>query len=58
MASNGLLEVWGWKKRQEIEKTNYRYIKWVMVLEKDILGYMIREEGERDKLKGRVRLRA
>jgi len=57
MASNGLLEVWGWKKRQEIEKTNDRYIKWVMVLEKDILGYMIREEGERDKLKGRVRLR-
>ncbi|EZA58483.1 hypothetical protein X777_01104 [Ooceraea biroi] len=57
MISYGV-EVWGWKERKEIERLQERYIRWVMGVERQTPGYLIREEVQRDLLKGRAGMRA
>lgn len=38
-----------------MEKLEERYLRWAMGLDSNIPGYMIREELQRGKLKGKVR---
>ncbi|EZA48221.1 hypothetical protein X777_14227 [Ooceraea biroi] len=57
MVSYGV-EVWGWKERKEVEKIQERYLRWVMGVERQTPGYLIREEVQRDLLKGRAGMRA
>lgn len=52
------VEIWGWKEREEIERLEERYMKWVLELERRTPGYMIREEIKRGKLKERAGRRA
>lgn len=52
------VEIWGWKKREGAESLNKRYLKWVIEVKRRTLGYMLREEMQRDKLKGRAGMRA
>jgi len=51
-------EIWGWKEREEIEMVQDRFLRWVVGVEKYTPGYMVREELQKDKLRGRARLRA
>lgn len=46
------MEIWGWRKRERMERLEKRYLKWVMGLNSRIPGHMIREELQRGKLKG------
>lgn len=52
------LEIWGWKEREKVEKLEERYLRWVMRLDSRTPGYMVREELQRGKLKGRAGRRA
>lgn len=44
-----------WKEREGIERLHERYLRWVM---RNTAGYIVREEIQRKKLKGRAGLRA
>ena len=52
------VEIWGWKEREEIERVQDRFLKWLMGVGRCTPGYMVREELQREKLKGRAGLRA
>lgn len=51
-------EIWGWKEREELERIQDRFLKWVTGVERSTPGYMVREELQRDKLMGRAGMRA
>lgn len=47
-------EVWGWEKREEMERLEERYLKWVLGVDTRTLGYLVREELQREKLRIRA----
>jgi len=51
-------EIWGWEEREREERTQERFLKWVMGADWRTPGYMIREEVKRDKLRIRAGKRA
>lgn len=51
-------EMWGWKEREEVERLQDRYMKWIMGVRRCTPGYMVREEIQREKLRGRAGMRA
>jgi len=51
------VEIWGWKEREEMERLQERYVKWVLGVERRTPGYLVREEVQREKLKNRARRR-
>ncbi|XP_070513035.1 golgin subfamily A member 6-like protein 22 [Cardiocondyla obscurior] len=56
--TKGGVEIWGWKEREEVEILQEKYLRWVLGVSKYVPGYMVREELQRDKLKGRAGMRA
>lgn len=48
------MEIWGWREREGIEKMEERYMRWVMGLGRESPGYLLREELQREKLRGRA----
>jgi len=52
------VEIWGWKERERMERIQERYLRWLMGVGWRVPGYMIREELQRDKLRGRAGRRA
>lgn len=48
----------GWKEREEVERIQDRYLKWLVRVSRYTPGYMIREELQREKIKGRAGMRA
>lgn len=52
----------GWRfevgKRESIERLEERYMRWVLGVDGMTPGYMIREELQREKIKGRAGRRA
>lgn len=52
------VEIWGWKERSGIEKIQDRFLRWVLGVERMMGGYLVREELQREMLKGRAGLRA
>ncbi|XP_070529798.1 uncharacterized protein [Cardiocondyla obscurior] len=57
VASYGV-EIWGCKKRNEMESMQERFLKWVLGVKRYVPGYMVREELQREKLKGIMGRRA
>lgn len=51
-------EVWGWREREKMEKVQEKYGRWVLRIEWEALGYMVREELKWDKLIIRAAKRA
>ena len=55
-------ELWGgdlgWKVREKMEGVHERYLRWVLGVDWCTPGYLVREELQRDRLKGRAGLRA
>lgn len=43
------VEIWGWKEREEVERLQEKYLRWVLGVEWGIPGYMVREELQREK---------
>ena len=52
------VEIWGWKERDGLEKLEERYLRWMLGLDGHTPGYMVREEIQRDKLRGKAGRRA
>ncbi|XP_043276027.1 uncharacterized protein [Venturia canescens] len=52
------VEIWGWKGREIVERLLERYLRWVLGVSREVAGYMVREELQRDKLKVRSGMRA
>lgn len=52
------VELWGWREREMIEKLEEKYLRWVLGVDSKTPEYMVREELQRDKLRGRAGRRA
>lgn len=44
-------EIWGWKEEEEIERVQEKYLKWILGLDRETPGYIVREELKRNKLR-------
>ena len=44
------VEIWGWKEYREIEMLQERYIRWILKLDRETPGYVIRRKTGRDKI--------
>lgn len=51
------VEMWGWKERKGIERLQDRFFRWVLGVQRSTPGYMVREELQREMLKGRAGMR-
>jgi len=52
------VEIWGWRKREGIDRVEERYIRCVLGIDARSPGYMAREELQREKMKSSVGRRA
>ncbi|KAL6427150.1 hypothetical protein ACFW04_008652 [Cataglyphis niger] len=52
------MEMWGWRERKELEKLQERYLRWMLGMEWETPGYMVRENLQREKLRDRAGRRA
>jgi len=52
------VEMWGWREREGMEKLEERYLRWVLDVDRGTPGYLVREELQREKLRGRAGRRA
>jgi len=52
------VEIWGWREREEVEKMEERYLRWLLGVGFRTPWYMVREELQREKIRGRARRRA
>lgn len=52
------VEIWEWKERERIEALEKRYVRWILGADARMPGYMMREEIQRDNLRGRTGRRA
>jgi len=51
------VEIWGWKERDS-EKIEERYLKWILGVDVKTPSYLVREELQRQRLRGRAERRA
>lgn len=51
-------EIWGWKERERIERVQERYVRWMLRVSRQTPGYLVREELQREKMRGRTGMRA
>lgn len=51
-------EICGWKEWGKVERLQEKYIRWLLGMNRRSPGYMVREEGKREKMKTRLGRRA
>ncbi|XP_071572942.1 uncharacterized protein [Temnothorax nylanderi] len=51
-------EIWGWREREGMERLEERYIRWVLGVGGKTPWYLVREELQREKLRGRAGISA
>ncbi|XP_071581079.1 uncharacterized protein [Temnothorax nylanderi] len=51
-------EIWGWREREGMERLEERYIRWVLGVDGRTPWYLVREELQREKLRGRAEMSA
>lgn len=52
------VEIYGWEERESVEKLEERYLRWLLGVGPRTPGYMVREELQREKFRGRAERRA
>jgi len=52
------VEVWGWKERKGIERVHEQFLRWILGIEKETPGYLVREEMQREMMRSRAGRRA
>lgn len=52
------VEIWEWEEKERVEEIEERYLRWMLGVDRKTPSYMIREELQREKLKGRAGRRA
>ncbi|EZA51989.1 hypothetical protein X777_09448 [Ooceraea biroi] len=45
------VEVWGWEEREAMERSQEKYIRWMLGVDGKTPGYMVREEVQREKIR-------
>jgi len=48
------VEICGWEEREGMERLAERYLRWVLGVDRRTPGYLVREEFQREKLRGRA----
>ncbi|KAH0812552.1 hypothetical protein GEV33_010238 [Tenebrio molitor] len=51
-------EIWGWKEQKEVERVQEKYLRWVLGVDRETPGYIVREECKRSKLRVKAGKRA
>jgi hypothetical protein len=51
-------EIWGWKKQEEVERVQEKYLRWLAGVDRETPGYVVREECKRNKLRVKAGKRA
>jgi hypothetical protein len=44
-------EIWGWKEQEEVERVQEKKLRWVLGVDRETPGYIVREECKRSKLR-------
>jgi hypothetical protein len=44
-------KIWGWKEQEEVEKVQEKYLKWVLGVDRETAGYIVREECKRNRMR-------
>ncbi|XP_068912463.1 golgin subfamily A member 6-like protein 6 [Tenebrio molitor] len=44
-------EIWRWKEQEEVERVQEKYLRWVLGVDRETPGYIVREECKRSKLR-------
>jgi len=52
------VEIWGWKEREIVERTQEKFLRWVLGVDGKTPGYLVREELKRWRLRSRAGRRA
>lgn len=52
------VEIWGWKRREEMERIQKRYLRWVLGVSRRVGRYLVRKELQRDRLEAKAGMRA
>lgn len=52
------VEIWGWEEREGMERLEEKYLRWILGVNRQTPGYIIREKLKREKLRGRAGIRA
>jgi hypothetical protein len=47
-------EIWEWKEQEEVERVQEKYLRWVLGVDRETPGYIMREECKRSKLRVRA----
>jgi hypothetical protein len=48
-------EIWGWKEQEEVERAQEKYLRWVLGVDRERPGYIVKEECKRNRLRERER---
>jgi hypothetical protein len=51
-------EIWGKKEQEEVEKVQEKYFRWVLGVDRETPGYIVREECKRNRLRVKAGKRA
>lgn len=46
--------IWGWEERERMEKLQEKVLRWMLGIDRNTPGYMVREELQREMLRGTV----
>jgi hypothetical protein len=52
------VEIWGWKEQEEVERVQEKYLRWVLKVDRETPGYIVREDCKRSKLRVKAGKRA
>ncbi|KAH0808543.1 hypothetical protein GEV33_014248 [Tenebrio molitor] len=47
--------IWGWKEQEEVERAQEKYLRWVLGVDRERPGYIVKEECKRNRLRERER---
>lgn len=50
--------MWGWKEKEGMERVEERYLRWMLGVDRETPGCLVREELQREKVRGRAGRRA
>jgi hypothetical protein len=48
-------EIWGWKEQEEVERAQEKYLRWVLGVDRERPGYIVKEKCKRNRLRERER---
>jgi hypothetical protein len=43
-------EIWGWKEQEEVQRVQEKYLRWVLGVDRETPGYIVKEECKKNRL--------